>query len=152
MAVREITHARILIVDDNQTNIELLIALLEDAGYLYLEGIQNPLHIDDKIASFQPDLILLDYRMPELSGIEVLEHMNRTYGDEAPPVVVITVQNDKEIRLRSLELGAIDFLTKPFDYDEILKRLHNILKVHYRSQARRDASLFYESVASERIF
>ncbi|MDV6316718.1 putative bifunctional diguanylate cyclase/phosphodiesterase [Idiomarina sp. HP20-50] len=150
MSARDIANARVLIVDDNQTNIELLIALLEEAGYQYLEGIQNPRHIDEKMASFKPDLILLDYKMPELSGADVLEHMNQNYGEDAPPVVMLTAQNDKKIRLRSLELGAVDFLTKPFDYEEILQRLRNILEVHYRSQARRDASLFFEAIASER--
>lgn len=150
MSVKDIANARVLIVDDNHTNIELLIALLEEAGYQYLEGIQNPRFIDEKMSSFNPDLILLDYRMPELNGGEVLEHLNQTYGDDAPPVVMLTAQNDKKTRLRSLELGAVDFLTKPFDYEEILQRLRNILEVHYRSQARRDASLFYEAIASER--
>ena len=65
-------------------------------------------------------------------------------------MVMLTAQGDKETRLRSLELGATDFLTKPFDNEEILQRLRNILQVHYRSQARRDASLFYEAIASKR--
>ncbi|MGM0629535.1 MAG: putative bifunctional diguanylate cyclase/phosphodiesterase [Pseudomonadota bacterium] len=150
MPTKDTANARILIVDDNQTNIELLVALLEESGYQSIEGLQNPRQIDEKMASFKPDLILLDYRMPELNGAEVLEHMNQTYGEEAPPVVMLTAQNDKKTRLRSLELGAIDFLTKPFDYEEILQRLRNILQVHYRSQARRDASLFYEAIASRR--
>lgn len=150
MSAKDIANARVLIVDDNRTNIELLTALLEEAGYQYLEGIQNPRLIDEKMASFKPDLILLDYRMPEFDGAEVLEYMKQTYGDDAPPMVMLTAQDDKKTRLRSLELGAIDFLTKPFDYEEILQRLRNILQVHYRSQARRDASLFYEAIASKR--
>lgn len=150
MSTKDITNARVLIVDDNETNIELLMALLEDAGYKYLEGIKNPQHLDEKMVSFKADLILLDYRMPQLNGNEVLEHMNRTYGDDCPPVVMLTAQNDKKIRLRSLELGAVDFLSKPFDFEEVLQRLSNILEIHYRSQARRDASLYYEAVASER--
>jgi PleD family two-component response regulator len=150
LLAKDTANARILIVDDNHANIELLFALLEEAGYQYLEGIQNPRLIDEKMASFKPDLILLDYRMPELDGAEVLKHMKQTYGDDAPPMVMLTAQGDKKTRLRSLELGAIDFLTKPFDNEEILQRLRNILQVHYRSQARRDASLFYEAIASER--
>jgi len=150
LSAKDIANARVLIVDDNHTNIELLIALLEEAGYQYIEGIQTPRLIDEKMASFKPDLILLDYRMPELNGAEVLKHMKQTYGDDAPPMVMLTAQGDKETRLRSLELGATDFLTKPFDNEEILQRLRNILQVHYRSQARRDASLFYEAIASKR--
>ncbi|MCA1766873.1 MAG: EAL domain-containing protein [Idiomarina sp.] len=150
MSAKDIASARILIIDDNRTNIELLIALLEEAGYENLEGVENPRLVDDKMTSFKPDLILLDYRMPGLNGAEVLEHIKHNYGDDAPPVVMLTAQNDKKTRLRSLELGAVDFLTKPFDYEEILQRLRNILEVHYRYQARRDASLFYEAMASER--
>ena len=140
MSAKDIANARVLIVDDNHTNIELLIALLEEAGYQYIEGIQTPRLIDEKMASFKP----------ELNGAEVLKHMKQTYGDDAPPMVMLTAQGDKETRLRSLELGATDFLTKPFDNEEILQRLRNILQVHYRSQARRDASLFYEAIASKR--
>jgi CheY-like chemotaxis protein len=78
LLAKDTANARILIVDDNHANIELLFALLEEAGYQYLEGIQNPRLIDEKMASFKPDLILLDYRMPELDGAEVLKHMKQT--------------------------------------------------------------------------
>lgn len=148
MPTRDITNARILVVDDNPTNIELLLALLEDAGYQFLEGLSTPEDIDQKMTSFEPHLILLDYRMPRMNGGDVLTHLHDQYGDDVPPVVMITAQDDKVIRLRSLKLGAIDFLTKPFDYDEVLQRLKNILEAHYLPQERREASLFYQSVAN----
>ena len=117
MSAKDIANARVLIVDDNHTNIELLIALLEEAGYQYIEGVQTPRLIDEKMASFKPDLILLDYRMPELNGAEVLKHMKQTYGDDAPPMVMLTAQGDKETFCRSIIVRRRDemrrYFTKP---------------------------------------
>ena len=74
-------EADILIVDDNPANVELLLALLEDEGYLCLEGMTDPRRVAARVAGRMPDLILLDVRMPHLSGFEVMEQLARKEAD-----------------------------------------------------------------------
>lgn len=129
-----LADARILVVDDNPANVDLLLAVLEDAGYRNLLGLTDPREVLPEIERRLPDLILLDIRMPHLSGFDVLRRVRLDLGVMAPPVVVLTAQTDRETRAQALELGAIDFLNKPFDQGEVQQRIHNILLVHCQSR------------------
>jgi EAL domain-containing protein (putative c-di-GMP-specific phosphodiesterase class I)/PleD family two-component response regulator len=129
-----LADARILVVDDTPANVELLLGILEDAGYRNTLGLTDPREVAPEIARCAPDLVLLDIRMPHLSGFDVLRQIRWQLGVMAPPVVVLTAQTDRETRSESLELGAIDFLNKPFDQGEVQQRIHNILVAHCQSR------------------
>ncbi|WP_374266515.1 putative bifunctional diguanylate cyclase/phosphodiesterase [Zoogloea sp.] len=134
MLEEHLADARILVVDDTPANVELLLGILEDAGYQNLLGITDPREVSAEVDRCLPDLILLDIRMPHLSGFDVLRQVRWRLGVMAPPVVVLTAQTDRETRSQSLELGAIDFLNKPFDQGEVQKRIRNILLAHCQSR------------------
>ncbi len=129
-----LADARILVVDDTPANVELLLDILDDAGYRNTLGLTDPREVAPEIKRCPPDLVLLDIRMPHLSGFDVLRQIRWQLGVMAPPVVVLTAQTDRETRSESLELGAIDFLNKPFDQGEVQQRIHNILVAHCQSR------------------
>jgi len=138
MLEAHLADARILVVDDTPANVELLLGILEDAGYRNLLGITDPRDVSAEIGRCLPDLILLDIRMPHLSGFDVLREVRWRLGVMAPPVIVLTAQTDRETRSQSLEFGAIDFLNKPFDQGEVQKRIRNILLAHLQSRDMHD--------------
>lgn len=142
--------ADILIVDDNATNVELLQSLLEEDGYGQLEGMSDPRSVATRVQRRCPDLILLDVRMPHLSGFEVMEQLNTMLGNQAPAVIVLTAQIDDKTRYRALELGARDFLTKPFDQLEVLQRIRNTLQLQKLMQERSDRADLLENLVKER--
>lgn len=141
--------ADILIVDDNPANVELLLALLEDEGYHRLEGVTDPRQVAARVAAHAPDLILLDVRMPHLSGFELMERLSAG-GGEAPAVIILTAQIDDATRYRALELGARDFLTKPFDQVEVLQRIRNTLHMQRLMKERAERADLLEALVAER--
>lgn len=136
--------ARILIVDDNPVNVELLEALLEEEGFDNVTGITDPRKVVPLHTAEPFDLILLDIRMPGMDGHEVLAKLHEACGEgDYVPVLVLTAQTDLETRHRALEQGARDFVTKPFDRDEVLSRIRNLLEVRtlYTRQAHQKEQL-----------
>ena len=124
-----ILNARILIVDDNQANVNLLEKILDHAGYSSVLSITDSRETLDFYKSFSPDLILLDINMPHLDGYQVMAQLRELECVDYLAILVITAQHDNETRLRSLREGAKDFLTKPFDQTETLVRIRNMLEV-----------------------
>jgi signal transduction histidine kinase len=121
--------ARILIVDDEATNVLLMERLLEEAGYRAVTSTTDSRRVLDLYRSGQPDLILLDLMMPHLDGVAVLEQLHA----EIPagtylPVLVLTADATLEARHRALAAGAHDFVTKPFEQFEVLLRIRNLLE------------------------
>ena len=125
----DILDARILIVDDNKLNVDLLEKMLEISGYTSILSTTDSRDTIELYESFQPDLILLDINMPHLDGYQVMENLKKVEQNDYVPILVLTAQQDKETRLRSLKSGAKDFLTKPFDQTETLTRIRNILEI-----------------------
>lgn len=126
----KILNARILVVDDNLTNVVLLIKLLEGSGYTCVEGISDSREVMPLYEKEPFDLVLLDIRMPYLDGFEVLAQLNSIPGEMLPNVMVLTAQTDQETKLKALDAGAKDFLHKPFDRLEVLTRIRNMIEVH----------------------
>jgi putative two-component system response regulator len=122
------TDQRVLIVDDEERNIRLLALILSDQGY-QLESAQDGQQALDKVAEFQPDLVLLDIMMPGMDGFEVCRRLRRDHRAGAVPVIMVTALEDQESRVRGLEVGANDFLTKPVDRTELTVRVRNLLEV-----------------------
>lgn len=142
--------ARILIVDDNPVNIELLRDMLEDSGYDNVHGLTDPRDVEAAISQLMPDLLLLDLRMPWLDGHQLMDSLRQRFGNELAPIIVLTAENSPSARHRSLEQGAVDFLTKPFDQTEVLQRIRNQLEMRMRSEAHRGRADELERLVAER--
>jgi len=122
------TQPKILIADDNEANVELLEA--------YLAGIdvETAIAVDgqdtlDKVASFQPDLILLDIMMPKLSGFEVCERLKGDTSTSEIMILMVTALNELGDIERAVEAGTDDFLSKPVNKIELNIRIQNMLEV-----------------------
>jgi PAS domain S-box-containing protein len=123
----DILNASILIVDDQEPNIILLTQLLNEVGYSAVSSTKNPTEVDALHSQNDYDLILLDLQMPEMDGFQVIEMLKKSHQDDYIPVIVLTAQ--PSLKLRALQAGAKDFISKPFDLVEITTRIHNMLEI-----------------------
>jgi PAS domain S-box-containing protein len=127
LGVSDILAASILIVDDQDTNVKWLEELLREAGYSHVTSTMNPQLVCALHRTNCYDLILLDLQMPDMDGFQVIEGLKTNTVDTDLPVVVLTEQPDH--KLRALQAGAKDFVSKPFDLAEVKVRIHNMLEV-----------------------
>lgn len=123
----DILQARILIVDDQQANVTLLEQMLSDAGYRRVTSTMDPQDVCALHRKNNYDLILLDLQMPGMDGFQVMESLKTNHMHGYLPVLVITAQPGH--KLRALQAGARDFVSKPFDLLEVKTRIHNVLEV-----------------------
>jgi len=123
----EILNASILIVDDQESNIILLEQLLSQAGYTSVTSTTNPQEVCALHRQNRYDLILLDLQMPGMDGFQLMEALKTNETDRYLPVIVLTAQPGH--KLRALQAGAKDFISKPFDLIEVKTRIHNMLEV-----------------------
>lgn len=121
--------ATILIVDDLAAGRETLEALLESPEYR-LKSASNGEEALEMARSLRPDLILLDVMMPLMDGFEVCHHLRRDRDLAEVPVVMVTALDDRASRLRGLDVGADDFITKPFDRTELMARVRTITRLN----------------------
>ena len=127
LTTAELQAARVLIVDDQQANVTLLERLLGEAGYTHVSSTLQPQAVAGLHARNDYDLILLDLHMPGMDGFEVMEALRlATLGDYLC-VIVLTAQPGH--KLRALQAGAKDFISKPFDLLEVSTRIRNVLEV-----------------------
>jgi putative two-component system response regulator len=122
-----ILNARILIVDDVETNVMVLQYMLTGAGYTAVSATCDPREVVGLYRKHDYDIILLDLNMPQMDGYEVMAALREVETDGYLPILVLTA--DPEHKLRALQSGAKDFLSKPFDQIEVLTRIHNILEI-----------------------
>ncbi|MDO9272465.1 MAG: diguanylate cyclase [Rugosibacter sp.] len=123
----EILNASILIVDDHESNVSLLEQMLSGASYTCVASTMNPREVCALHRKNDYDLILLDLQMPGMDGFQVMEGLKANVTDSYLPVLVITAQPGH--KLRALQVGAKDFISKPFDLVEVKTRIHNMLEV-----------------------
>src|SRR5271165_3946825 len=123
----DILSARILVVDDQDANVLLLEGMLRIAGYTAVESTTNPKEVCELYRQRRYSLILLDLQMPGMDGFQVMEGLKEIEQDGYLPVLVITAQPAH--KLRALEAGAKDFVSKPFDMAEVRARAYNMLEV-----------------------
>ena len=119
---------KILIVDDEESNLKILEKLLTRYGYI-VKKARNGIEAIEKTEEFSPDLILLDIMMPEMDGYEVCRRFKTDPSTQNIPIIMLTALTDRDSRLGGLKVGANEFLTKPFDLDELGIRVKNILRV-----------------------
>jgi len=127
-----LTGAKILIVDDQPSNVLLLEALLQDDDLGVLRSVADSRQVLPAFLDFQPDLVLLDLQMPHPDGFEVMQQLRRCIlPEQFLPILVLTANIAPEAKRRALAEGASDFLTKPFDPAEVILRVRNLLHTRY---------------------
>jgi PAS domain S-box-containing protein len=144
----EILNACILIVDDQASNISLFEQLLSEAGYTCVTSTMNPLEVCGLHRKNNYDLILLDLQMPDMDGFQVMEALKIDAKDDYLPVLVITAQPGH--KLRALQAGAKDFISKPFDLIEVKTRIHNMLEVRLLYKKLENYNHVLEQTVAER--
>jgi putative two-component system response regulator len=132
IAAETLYQAHILIVDDQRPNVRLLERILEQAGYVAVQGTTEPCQVAELFDKFQPDLVLLDLHMPHMDGFGVMEALStRIPAGSYFPILVVTADITPEAKRRALSAGARDFLSKPFDTTEVLLRIKNLLETRF---------------------
>ena len=120
---------KIMIVDDYAVNVKVLKAHLENAGYQNFVTLTDSTQAISRIWAERPDLLLLDIMMPEVSGLEILHELRSFQEFTRLPVLVLTGTESRELKTEALELGATDSLSKPIDFDDLLPRVRNCLRM-----------------------
>jgi len=148
VSASDILNANILIVDDQEVNVSLFEQLLHDAGYACVASTMNPHEVCALHRKNRYDLILLDLQMPGMDGFQVMEGLKTNDADGYLPVLVITAQPGH--KLRALQAGAKDFISKPFDLVEVKTRIHNMLEVRLLYKKLENYNKVLEQTVQER--
>jgi putative two-component system response regulator len=143
--------ARLLIVDDEESNVRLLERILRRAGYETIKGTMEPRNVSRIVAEYDPDLIMLDLHMPHLDGFGVLTQVaEQLSGGGYLPVLMLTGDATPEAKRGALSLGARDFVAKPFDAEEVLLRIRNLLETRLLYTALEGHNTLLEARVKER--
>lgn len=147
----EILKAKILIVDDQKLDVLVLEKILKTAGYSNLRSLTDAREATTIYQQWQPDLVLLDLYMPYHDGFEVMAELNQLKQDAGyTPVLMITTEKSQNVRLRALQSGAKDFLSKPYEGMEVLIRIRNMIEVRLLNKQVRDQNRLLEEKVLER--
>ncbi len=129
-----ILASRILIIDDEPTNVRLAQVVLQQAGFTDIEGTTDPTQAVGLFQSYNPDIVLLDLHMPTLDGFAVMAQLRPLVPEGTfLPILVLTADITPPAKIQALASGAKDFLTKPFDRTEVLLRVSNLLETRLQN-------------------
>ncbi len=128
-------RARILIVDDTRDTVELLRKRLQSEGYETSEAYDGEECLD-KVGECCPDLVILDVMMPRMNGYEACMRLKSSDDTKYIPVLMLTAKSDVEDKVRGLDIGADDYLAKPFDYKELSARVRSLLSIKEAREKR----------------
>ena len=131
-----------MMVDDEPVMLEIVQALLEEEGYRHFISVGDSTQAIDKLTSADPDILLLDLDMPEVDGFEVLTRVRAVDDYQHLPVIILTASENPDNKLKALELGATDFLSKPVDPSELALRVRNTLA----AKAYQDHLTYYDNL------
>ncbi len=134
-------NSRILIVDDEPRNVALMARVLKNDGFQNIQGTSDPVNGCELYQKFRPNLVLLDLKMPQMDGFQVMSKLHEIAKDNALHVMVITALRDEDTCRKALKAGAEDVLAKPFIIDDFLARIHKMLELHLEADAE-DEALF----------
>ena len=148
MSAPDTLAASVLIVDDQESNVALLEQMLGEAGYTNVTSTMKPQEVCALHRKNRYDLILLDLQMPAMDGFQVMEALKTNQADHYLPVIVLTAQPGH--KLRALEAGAKDFISKPFDLVEVKTRIHNMLEVRLLYKRLENYAKILEQKVAER--
>lgn len=122
---------KIMVVDDTPINLKVIRAYLAEEGYGTIEIVEDSRQAVSALMRLQPDVLLLDLMMPYVSGLDILKTIRPIPQFRRLPVIVITATEERETKMKSLELGATDFLGKPVDPQDLILRVRNALELKY---------------------
>ncbi|WP_281888583.1 HD-GYP domain-containing protein [Paenibacillus sp. YYML68] len=127
--MEDIKQARMIIVDDQEYNVQLLERILRRAEFKHIYSIMDPLQMSTMLKEVDPDIVLLDMHMPGMDGLQVLQ-LIREQSEEGSylPVLMLTADVTPAMKQQGLQAGVNDFLTKPYDRTEVILRINNLLK------------------------
>ena len=120
-------NGKIFIIEDETSIIQLVQHNLEKDGFIVSSAINGNEGIKD-LKKFEPNLLLLDWMLPDLSGIEICKSIRKDTSFKNLPVIMLTAKGEEEDKIKGLDSGADDYLTKPFSYNELLARIKAILR------------------------
>ena len=139
--------AKILVADDIKQNVKLLRVILTASEFDVIEAYDGEEALE-KAKSENPDLILLDIMMPKLTGYEVCQQLRANGTTKSIPIVMITALHEMDDRIKGIEAGADDFISKPFNKTELLARVKALLRMR-RIPAKEEETNVLESILSE---
>jgi len=145
-----INDATLLIIDDQEPNVHLLKRILQVEGFTQVVSTTDPREALALYQQHQPDLVLLDLNMPYLDGFAVLDQLKSAPATLAPNVLILTAQSEASIRIRALQSGARDFLSKPFDRQEVTSRIRNLLENHLLQKELHNQNKNLEALVEQR--
>ena len=128
---------KIVIVDDTPLNLLLMVKLVDRLAGIESHGFESPQEALTWCAHTEPDLIIVDYMMPDIDGLEFIRRVRASHKHEDVPILMVTANNERGVRYEALECGANDFLTKPIDAHEFEPRVRNMLKLREAHLATR---------------
>jgi len=120
-------NGKIFIIEDETSIIQLVQHNLEKDGFIVSSAINGNEGLKD-VKKFEPNLLLLDWMLPDLSGIEICKSIRKDTSFKNLPVIMLTAKGEEEDKIKGLDSGADDYLTKPFSYNELLARIKAILR------------------------
>ena len=151
MRVSNLTHSRILIVDDQTANLQVLATVLEFAGYANVSCLSDSRQLLQSFKEVQPDLILLDLHMPHVDGLAAMDQLATVIPeDDYLPILVLTGDNTSEAKEKALSHGAHDFLSKPLNRAEVQLRVRNLLQTRHLHLQLKTQNASLEQQVSER--
>ncbi len=147
-----IKQAKILIIDDEESSVQLLARLLNTNGYANVAGTTHATRALSMFVDDDPDLVLLDLHMPEPDGFEILKRLRPMQpADAFLPIIVLTADTTLDARRHALALGATDFLSKPLDEVEVTMRIKNVLQTRFAYRQLKNEKAQLEERVKERM-
>lgn len=148
----KIQQSRVMIVDDSPDATSLLTIILSRAGYEQVRSINDSQQVVEAFRDWQPDLVLLDLMMPGLDGFRVMEQLRELGPHESHvPILVITGDLSAQSRQHALEIGASDFVTKPFENTEVVLRVRNLLHARWLNEDLRASQAQLQALSQRLI-
>lgn len=141
---------KILVVDDNPQNVEIMKARLSSQNYTVIEAFNGEEALA-KVAENEPDLILLDVMMPKMDGFQVCEKLKADEKTKLIPIIIVSARSGSEDILKGLQLGADEYLPKPFEHIELLARVKNLLKLRMAQKELLSMNRGLESKVCEQV-
>jgi putative two-component system response regulator len=143
-------NANILIVDDEPVMTMLLTRILQKAGYQNITSANHPKDALELLETFQPDLLCTDKQMPSMSGVQIIEHVRKTYSVQELPIIMLTADSHEESEALVLSKGANDFISKPYKTTQIQARVRNALLNRFLALELHQANELLEEKVRER--
>ena len=138
----QLKTSTIMLVDDEPVMLEIVQALLEEEGYRHFISVEDSTQAVAKLVDTNPDMLLLDLDMPQVDGFQVLQRVRELDDFAHLPIIILTASENPDNKLKALELGATDFLSKPVDPSELALRVRNTLS----AKSYQDHLAYYDNL------